>query len=88
VGTVWRLRVKFVYVGDRGLNREWDSAGVKMSLPRFAGQELVSMSASKVAKTVGKKAIGIRQAGFPAIDRGTQGYAKLFRGILNDCPVG
>lgn len=51
-------------------------------------EELVSMSASKVAKTVGKKAIGIRQAGFPAIDRGTQGYAKLFRGILNDCPVG
>ena len=50
-------------------------------------EKLVSMNASRVAKAVGRKAIGVRQAGFPAIDRGTQGYAKLFRGILNACPV-
>jgi len=41
-----------------------------------------------VAKVVGKKAIGIHQAGFPALDRGTQGYAKLLRSMLNDCTVG
>ncbi|MGB7446185.1 MAG: hypothetical protein WBK48_04015, partial [Dethiobacteria bacterium] len=51
-------------------------------------EKLVSMSAGKVAKVVGKKAIGIHQAGFPALDRGTQGYAKLLRSMLNDCTVG
>ncbi len=50
-------------------------------------EKLVSMSAGKVAKVVGKKAIGIHQAGFPALDRGTQGYAKLLRSMLNDCTV-
>ncbi len=51
-------------------------------------EELISMSASKVAKTVGKKVLGVRQAGFPAINKGTQGYAKFFRSILNPDPVG
>lgn len=50
-------------------------------------EELILTSASQVAKTVGRKAIGVRQAGFPAINRGTQGYAKLFRSILNPYPA-
>ncbi|HHV36137.1 MAG TPA: ISLre2 family transposase [Syntrophomonadaceae bacterium] len=50
--------------------------------------ELIVMSAGKIAKTVGRKALGVRQGGFPATSRGTQGYAKLFRSILNSCPVG
>ena len=48
-------------------------------------EKLISTSASQIAKSVGRKAIGVRQAGFPAINRGTQGYAKLFRDILNPC---
>ena len=59
-----------------------------LSLEEADTEELISMSASKVAKTVGRKVLGVRQAGFPAINRGTQGYAKLFRGILNLDPVG
>lgn len=51
-------------------------------------EELITMSVGKVAKTVGRKALGARQGGFPAIDRGTQGYAKLLRSILNPCPIG
>jgi Ni/Co efflux regulator RcnB len=51
-------------------------------------EELITMSASKVAKTVGRKALGVQQGGFPAIDRGTQGYSKLLRSILNPCPIG
>ena len=59
-----------------------------LSLEEADTEELISMSASKAAKTVGRKVLGVRQAGFPAINRGTQGYAKLFRGILNLDPVG
>lgn len=59
-----------------------------LSLGEVDTEELISLSAGKVAKTVGKKVLGVRQAGFPAINRGTQGYAKLFRGILNLDPVG
>lgn len=59
-----------------------------LSLGEADTEKLISMSASKVAKTVGRKVLGARQAGFPAIDKGTQGYAKLFRGILNLDPVG
>ena len=54
---------------------------------RVDTEKLVSMSAARVAKAVGKKVVGIRQAGFPALNRGTQGYAKLFRSILNDYSV-
>jgi len=54
---------------------------------RVGTEKLVSMSAARVAKAVGKKVVGIRQAGFPALNRGTQGYAKLFRSILNDYSV-
>ena len=50
-------------------------------------EKLVVMSAGKVAKTVGRKALGARQGGFPALNRGTQGYAKLFKGILNPDPI-
>ncbi len=59
-----------------------------LSLGEADTEELISMSASDVAKTVGRKALGIGQAGFPAIKRGTQGYAMLFRSILNLDPVG
>jgi len=46
--------------------------------------EFVSMSANQVAKTVGREALGIPRAGFPAIHRGnSQGFAKLFRSMLN-----
>mgnify|MGYP001486928196 FL=1 len=54
---------------------------------RVDTEKLVSMSAARVAKAVGKKVVGIRQAGFPALNRGTQGYAKLFRSIFNDYSV-
>ncbi len=50
-------------------------------------EKLVVMSAGKVAKTVGRKALGARQGGFPALNRGSQGYAKLFKGILNPDPI-
>jgi hypothetical protein len=51
-------------------------------------REFIAMSAGKVAKTVGREAIGVPRAGFPAIHRGnSQGFAKLFRGILNPCLV-
>lgn len=59
-----------------------------LSLGEADTEKLISMSASDVAKTVGRKALGIRQAGFPAIKRGTEGYAMLFRSILNLDPVG
>jgi hypothetical protein len=61
---------------------------VARSLGEADTEELISMSASKVAKTVGRKVLGVRQAGFPTINRSTQSYAKLFRGILNLDPVG
>ena len=38
---------------------------------RVDTEKLVSMSAARVAKAVGKKVVGIRQAGFPALNRGT-----------------
>lgn len=51
-------------------------------------EEFVLLSANQVAKTVGKEALGIPQAGFPAIHRGSsQGFSKLFRGILNQSPA-
>ncbi len=50
-------------------------------------KKLVVMSAGKVAKTVGRKTLGAHQGGFPAVNKGTQGYAKLFKNILNPDPV-
>lgn len=51
-------------------------------------EELITMNASNVAKKVGRKTLGVQQGGFPAIDRGTQGYSKLLRSILNPSPIG
>ena len=50
-------------------------------------KEFIATSAGQIAKTVGRKAIGARQAGFPALNKGTQGFAKLFRDVLNPCPI-
>jgi len=46
-------------------------------------EELVAMSAGRVAKQVGVKALNAPKAGFPSLDKGaTQGYSKLFRQFL------
>ncbi len=46
-------------------------------------EELVAMSAGRVARQVGVKALNAQKAGFPSLDKGvTQGYSKLFRQIL------
>jgi len=50
-------------------------------------EELITTSAHQIAQTVGKEAIGVQQGTFPAIARGTQGYAKLFRSILDPSPI-
>ena len=50
-------------------------------------EKMVVISAGRIAKTVGMKTLGVPQGGFPAINKGTQGYAKLFRNILNPDPV-
>jgi hypothetical protein len=50
-------------------------------------EKMVTMSAGRIAKTVGRETLGIPQGGFPAVNKGTQGYAKLFRSILNPDPV-
>lgn len=68
------------------LKKGWKRSYIKqldLSLGEADTEGLISMSADKVAKTVGSEVLGVCQAGFPAINRGTQGYAKLFCGILN-----
>ncbi len=47
-------------------------------------QEMIEVSASQIAKKVGTGVLNIRKGGFPAINRGTEGYSKLFRSMLNE----
>lgn len=50
--------------------------------------ELIKASAANVARKAGKVALGIPQAGFPAMHQGSsQGFSKLFRSILEPCTI-
>lgn len=61
---------------------------VKVKDPYLAEtQEMIEVSASQVAKKVGTGVLNIRKGGFPAINRGTEGYSKLFRSMLKEQTV-
>lgn len=46
-------------------------------------EELVDINTYRIAKTVGTGVLNVRKVGLPAIHHGTQGYAKVFRKMLN-----
>ena len=60
----------------------------RFSATKLQSEELPPLSAGKVAKTVGHETLGVPRAGFPALARGTEGYAKLFRRMIHTCPTG
>lgn len=49
--------------------------------------ERVRAGAGHVAKRITKEHLGVRSGGFPATERGTQGYAKLFRNLLDGVDI-
>ncbi len=50
--------------------------------------EFIKTSAAQVARRAGRAALGIPQAGFPAINKGSsQGFSKLFRSIIEPSTI-
>ncbi len=46
-------------------------------------EDIVELSAQQVAKKVGLGVLNVRKGGFPAVNKGTEGYSKLLRQILH-----